>query len=151
MVIPANRRAFLRWAARGAAALGSAGAIPSAEPEPPQAVPVGVVFQIGETRYRLGYRGAKPSLDLVPRWEWPDLLDGPQPIPTKAEFLDSLHSDGRQVLVREWEDGAPRACRLCTACGVVRPDGPRPVCIRLAPAGLALADAALYQEGGGPC
>jgi hypothetical protein len=91
MVIPQNRRAFLSWAARGAASVASvataavAPVLVAPPPPPRHSVRAGTWFQLGAERFRLQ---ANPSrLVLIPRWEWPELAGTPQPRPIKVEII----------------------------------------------------------------
>jgi hypothetical protein len=151
MVIPQNRRTFLSWLARvaaGTAVLPMAGRAVPADPTP-ASVPVGVQFQLGAMRYRLGGDADGPRLDLVPRWEWPEVIAHPQPTPLSTETLDVRAGAPRLglILIRKWADGDPQRCRLCSYCTAYRPDGPDAVCCRELPAGVAEANGLFSERG----
>jgi hypothetical protein len=56
---------------------------------------------------RLG--GLLVTLTPVPRWDVPEIIDGPQPVPVSTEYFS-----GR--IERRWKPGSTRHCRLCGTC-----------------------------------
>lgn len=156
---PRDRRSFLRWAARGAVSAASATSVASGvaeaahdvldAPAPlPLAVPAGTMFQMDRERWCLQ---ADPSrLVRVPRWEWEELADEPQPQPIKVEVETFKEEPAHQsMIVRYWAPGAIDRCRLCAVCNAipVKGKGPEYQCYTFLGRIATEADA-LYSERG---
>jgi hypothetical protein len=136
LVIPQNRRRFLAWLSRAGSAA-SLVTLPAEAPAlPPGMVPAGTMFQLGPERYVL--EADPPQLVQVPRWDWPELQDVPQPEPVEVEVMDANTANIGQVVIRRWRDGDPHNCKLCGTCRAHRPDGPHAVCMRGLPHGVTV-------------
>jgi hypothetical protein len=64
----------------------------------------------------------KPRLEIVPRWEWPELKGKPQPIPERVV----LHGDATDEYIgvaRTWGKVDPSTCKLCATCSVFQDGG----------------------------
>ena len=86
---------------------------PPVEPETPT-VPVGAEFTINRARYRLeADETGWAKLAFVPRCEYSELQDIPQPRPMSVEM--ELAGD-RVAITRRWKAGTMATCRLCRIC-----------------------------------
>lgn len=77
---------------------------------------------------RLGGLAVTP--EVVPRWDVPDVTDGPQPVPIATEYFS-----GR--IERRWEPGSTRFCRLCRTCALTNCSSARVECAVDAPGEVA--------------
>lgn len=120
--------------------------------------------------YRVSLVKASPVLEIVPRWEVPEVVAAPQPMPLSTDaYIAVPDADGKTPVVgpddiveveRVWRARDVRHCRLCAHCRIhitanarVADDGRAIVCVvevpeRLLPADEAAANkkAALWSE-----
>ena len=96
-------------------------------------------------------------LKFIPRWEIPEILGHPQPVPDHVEIILlplAAAVPASSAIVRRWLS-RPLHCRLCNVC-YVRADKLGPIggledfpayeCRRVAPVSITIAEAPLYRE-----